>query len=67
MPSDGQKSHVENFAEVSELNILLGSELGVAGLFPKICTRDNQCVLETAVCYVWKARAYTKVCRLLLT
>lgn len=67
MPSDGQESYVENFAKISELNILLGGELGVAGLFPEICSRDNQCVLETAVCYVQKDRAYTKVCRLLLT
>lgn len=40
---------MENFAKVSELNILLGSELGVAGMFPEICVRDSGCVLEMVV------------------
>lgn len=41
---------MENFAKVSELNILLGSELGVAGLFSEICITDSQCVPEMVVC-----------------
>lgn len=62
MLSDGGESHVENFAKVSELNILLGSELGVAGLFPGMSIRDSRCVLEMVVCYMWKARVCTKMC-----
>lgn len=41
---------MENFAKVSELNMLLGSELGVAGLFSEICITDSQCVAEKVVC-----------------
>lgn len=49
-------------AKVSDPNVLLDSELGVAAPFPKSCTRDSQCVLEMVVCYRWKARLYTKMC-----
>jgi len=48
---------VENSVEVSKLNIPLGSELGVAGLFPDICVRGGQSHVlrvESKVC--------TKVC-----
>lgn len=41
---------MENFTKVSDINILLRSELGVAGLFSEICITDSQCVPEMIVC-----------------